>query len=42
MSTLERIKVIAHGLAVQFGPSCEVMIYKGILILLLYILRMEL
>lgn len=27
MSTLERIKVIAHGLAVQFGPSCEVLIH---------------
>ena len=27
MSTLERIKVIAHGLAAQFGPSCEVLIH---------------
>ena len=27
MSTLERLKVIAHGLAVQFGPSCEVLIH---------------
>ena len=27
MSTLERLKVIAHGLAIQFGPSCEVLIH---------------
>lgn len=27
MSTLERLQVIAHGLAVQFGPSCEVLIH---------------
>lgn len=44
MSTLERIKVIAYGLAAQFGPSCEVLIHdlQGISIRLLYILRMEL
>lgn len=28
MSTLERLKVIAHGLAIQFGPSCEVLIHN--------------
>ena len=27
MSTLERLKVIAQGLAIQFGPSCEVLIH---------------
>ncbi|MFQ9505499.1 MAG: transcriptional regulator [Veillonella sp.] len=27
MSILERLKVIAHGLAIQFGPSCEVLIH---------------
>ena len=27
MSTLERLKIIAHGLAIQFGPSCEVLIH---------------
>lgn len=27
MSTLERLKVIAHGLAIQFGLSCEVLIH---------------
>ena len=27
MSTLERLKVIAHGVARQFGPSCEVLIH---------------
>lgn len=27
MSTLERLKVIAHGLAIQSGPSCEVLIH---------------
>ena len=27
MSTLERLKVLAHGLAIQFGPSCEVLIH---------------
>ena len=27
MSTLERLQVIAHGLAAQFGPSCEVLIH---------------
>ena len=27
MSTLERLKVIAHGLDIQFGPSCEVLIH---------------
>ena len=27
MSTLERLKVIAHGLVIQFGPSCEVLIH---------------
>ena len=27
MSTLERLKVIAHGLAIQFVPSCEVLIH---------------
>ena len=27
MSTLERLKVIAHGLAIQFGPSWEVLIH---------------
>lgn len=27
MGTLERLKVIAHGLAIQFGPSCEVLIH---------------
>ena len=27
MSTLDRLKVIAHGLAIQFGPSCEVLIH---------------
>ena len=27
MSTLELLKVIAHGLAIQFGPSCEVLIH---------------
>ena len=27
MSTLERLKVIAHGLAIQFGQSCEVLIH---------------
>lgn len=27
MSTLERLKVIAHGLAIQFWPSCEVLIH---------------
>lgn len=27
MSTLERLKVIAHGLAIQFGPFCEVLIH---------------
>lgn len=27
MSTLERLKVIANGLAIQFGPSCEVLIH---------------
>ena len=24
---MERLKVIAHGLAIQFGPSCEVLIH---------------
>lgn len=27
MSTFERLKVIAQGLAIQFGPSCEVLIH---------------
>ena len=27
MSTLKQLKVIAHGLAIQFGPSCEVLIH---------------
>lgn len=27
MSTLERLKVIAQGLDIQFGPSCEVLIH---------------
>lgn len=27
MSTLDRLQVIAHGLALQFGPSCEVLIH---------------
>ena len=27
MSTLERLKVIAQGLGIQFGPSCEVLIH---------------
>ena len=27
MSTLERLKVITHGVAIQFGPSCEVLIH---------------
>lgn len=27
MSTLERLKIIAQGLAIQFGPSCEVLIH---------------
>lgn len=27
MSTLDRLRVIAHGLAIQFGQSCEVLIH---------------